>query len=194
MKTEALVDALEAHFACVGLCLPFGTKRIQPERSSNPSRKPSAQACPSRAPSSLALSRAPSRAASATQTRKPTLPFRPANSTAAATEDAKPTATTAAPAQAENSNSTPRTTRKAKETQLRLGVGRPKLIGGSGARATNPKPVRTITGAARNVTAARRKTPAGAQAQAKAAGKVKDGQCICSRAYQNAVLTERCFV
>ncbi|EJD51620.1 hypothetical protein AURDEDRAFT_143005 [Auricularia subglabra TFB-10046 SS5] len=41
-------------------------------------------------------------------------------------------------------------TRKAKETQLRLGVGRPKLIGGTGARATNPKPVR----------ASRRKTPA----------------------------------
>ncbi|KZV79293.1 hypothetical protein EXIGLDRAFT_757071 [Exidia glandulosa HHB12029] len=148
LKTEALVEALEAHYRA------------------NPSRKPSAQAGPSRAPSSLAMSRAPSRTesmrapsrAESTAGRAPSRttsqaqtgtqrkvttsqPFRPTNSTTgASSEDAKSGATVA-PAQAENSTAmTPRTLRKAKDTQLRLGVGRPKLIGGTGARATNPKP------------------------------------------------------
>lgn len=43
-----------------------------------------------------------------------------------------------------------RTTRKAKETQFRLGVGKPKLVGGRGARAvtkaiTVPKGKRSVT-------------------------------------------------
>ncbi|KZV97127.1 hypothetical protein EXIGLDRAFT_833113 [Exidia glandulosa HHB12029] len=185
LKTEALVEALEAHFRA------------------NPSRKPSAQAGPSKAPSSQAMSRAPSRTestrapsrAESTAGRAPSRttsqaqtgtqrkvttsqPFRPTNSTTGASNEDAKSAATAAPAQAENSTiMTPRTLRKAKDTQLRLGVGRPKLIGGTGARATNPKPVRTatgarsVTGASTSAAGARRKTPASGTTQAK--GKAK---------------------
>ncbi|KAF8334025.1 uncharacterized protein EI90DRAFT_499148 [Cantharellus anzutake] len=126
LKTDALITSLESHIAQGHTLISSGdrTRTSNPPVGSRPLSSPPTPRATEEPPAQTQRSRKPSRA-----TR--------ANSGSAARSSAPPTpvVSESAVVESEKENKKEPPKRKARDTQKRLGVGKPRIAGGDGARA-----------------------------------------------------------